>query len=79
MHIFAGQYPLGAADFPVQGITPALADNPPAPVHLNAMPAAVIKMPDFTSVRQSGNSTVAQLVVLMLQNDAFTTRQRLFF
>jgi len=36
-------------------------------------------MSDFTAVRQSGNSTVAQLVVLMLQNDAFTTRQRLFF
>ncbi len=65
MDILAAEGALRAANFPVQHVALAFADNPAAEVHLNTVPAAIVEVFQLAAVRQRGDGAIAELIVLM--------------
>ena len=59
---------LAAQGFPVQQIALDVADNLAVQVNLVQMSGTIIQFVNGTSVRQGGGDTVAQFVILMLQD-----------
>ncbi len=65
MDILAADGALRAANFPVQHIALAFADNPVAEIHLNTVAAAVVEVFQLAAIRQGGDGAVAELIILM--------------